>query len=71
MANVVFEIPKSLSANCSNTHFSGTDIQVSIQKTQQQQRDILQQAQQLNGHNVVKCVIDAAGCLKQTPLKGT
>lgn len=38
---------------CSSTLFSGTSILVSIQNTQQQQRDILKQVKHLSGQTVV------------------
>jgi len=59
------------SADCAVTLVSGTCILVSVQHTQQQQRQVLQQDQHLNGQTVVKCVIDTIGGLKQTPLEGT
>lgn len=61
----------SISVDFSVTFFSGTSISVSIQNSKQQQRDILQQFQHLSDQIVVKCVIDTAGSLKQTPLKST
>lgn len=61
----------TVSVDRSVTLFSGTSVPVSVQNTEQQQRDFLQQDQHLSGQIVVKCITDTAGYLKQTPLKGT
>lgn len=63
--------PPPYSARRSITLSRGTGVAVSVQHTQQQQRQVIQQNQNLNGQPVVECVTDTVGSLEQTPLERT
>lgn len=52
------------------THVGDTCVRVSVQHGQQQEGDVFQDLQQLDGRAPVQKVRDAARVFKQTPLEG-